>query len=57
LSKEWAPAEQLFDQVAAHRQVFFTQMWVDYATLRPGALRLLPLPEQEAGWRQDYVAM
>jgi predicted nucleotidyltransferase component of viral defense system len=50
-------AEHLFKQVAAHRQVFFAQTWVDYATLRPGALRLLPLPEQEAGWRQDYVAM
>lgn len=30
----------LFDQVLAHRQVFFSQNWVDYKTLRQGALRL-----------------
>lgn len=52
-----AADQELFMQVAAHRQVFFAQTWVDYATLRPGYLRLAPLPEQEAGWRQDYVAM
>ncbi len=47
----------LFKDVAGHRQVFFAQSWVDYTTLVPGALRLLPLPEQEAGWHQDYSAM
>ena len=51
-----AADKNLFAQVAAHRQVFFAQTWVDYATLL-GALRLLPLPDQEAGWRQDYSAM
>jgi predicted nucleotidyltransferase component of viral defense system len=52
-----AEDRNLFEQVATHRQVFFAQTWVDYATLRRGALRLLPLPGQEAGWRQDYTAM
>ena len=47
----------LFDQVLAHRQVFFSQNWVDYKTLRQGALRLLPAPENETGWKQDYDAM
>lgn len=47
----------LFDQVLAHRRVFFAQSWVDYGTLELGMLRLLPLPEQEAGWRDDYAAM
>jgi hypothetical protein len=47
----------LFAQVAAHRQIFFAQSWVDYLSLQPGSLRLTPLPAQEAGWRQDYVAM
>ncbi|MFA6312591.1 MAG: hypothetical protein WCV99_08265 [Sterolibacterium sp.] len=28
---------------------------MDYSTLRPGTLRLMPT--QEALWRQDYVAM
>ena len=49
--------QNLFEQVAAHRQVFFAHSWVDYSTLRPGSLRILPLPEQEAAWRQDYVDM
>lgn len=45
----------LFQQVAAHREVFFAQSWVDYATLQPGALKLLPTNVAE--WRQDYIAM
>jgi hypothetical protein len=47
----------LFDRVARHRQVFFKVGWVDYDTLRPGTLRLVPPPEQEGGWRRDYEAM
>jgi len=47
----------LFAEVARHRQVFFEQTWVDYSTLKPGTLRLSPLPAQEAGWRDDYSAM
>jgi len=46
---------KLFEEVAAHRQVFFYQSWVDYSTLRPGTLRLMPV--HEALWRRDYVAM
>lgn len=48
---------ELFAQAAQHRQVFFAQSWVDYTTLKPGTLRLAPLPEQEASWREDYAAM
>ncbi len=47
----------LFDQVLAHRRVFFSQSWVDYRALAPGTLRLLPPIEREAAWRQDYAAM
>lgn len=47
----------LFERVAAHRQIFFRYGWMDYATLSKGRLRVLPLPEQEAEWRQDYEAM
>ncbi len=49
--------KDLFDQVAAHREVFFAQSWVDYTALKAGRLRLTPLPEQEVGWRNDYAAM
>lgn len=47
----------LFDRVAAHRQEFFDYSWMDYTTLRPGSLRLLPLPDQFTSWRGDYREM
>ena len=30
---------------------------MDYDTLRPGTLRILPLVEQLPGWRADYREM
>jgi hypothetical protein len=48
---------QLFERVAAHREIFFHWSWVDYSTLHPGALRLLPLEHQLEDWRKDYQAM
>ncbi len=48
---------QLFDRIAAHRQVYFRYTWVDYDTLRPGRLRLVPPDEQLANWKSDYTAM
>jgi hypothetical protein len=47
----------LFKQVLEHRQVFFAHNWVDYRALDLDTLRLLPLPDQEAGWRADYFSM
>jgi len=47
----------LFAGVAEHRIVFFNQNWVDYDTLIPGSLRLLPRDDQIAAWRQDYSDM
>lgn len=47
----------LFKRTAAHREVYFRYTWMDYGTLRPGAMRLLPLDEQRAGWEGDYAAM
>jgi hypothetical protein len=49
--------EGLFTQVVEHRQVFFAYRWMDYATMRPGSLRLVPLDHQLDAWRQDYAAM
>ena len=31
--------------------------WMDYSTLRPGALRLVPLADQIQEWRRDYDSM
>lgn len=47
----------LFDRVAAHRAIFFRWSWMDYATLRPGSLRLVPPADQLAAWRNDYRDM
>lgn len=47
----------LFARIASHREAFWSQSWVDYATLRPGSLRLLPAADQVGAWRQDYAAM
>ncbi len=47
----------LFKRTAAHREVYFRYTWMDYGTLQPGSLRLLPLDEQRAGWEEDYAAM
>ena len=48
---------ELFDRIAAHRQVYFRYTWVDYDTLRPGRLKLVPPREQLAIWKSDYSAM
>jgi predicted nucleotidyltransferase component of viral defense system len=48
---------ELFDRIAAHRQVYFRYSWVDYDTLCPGRLRLVPPDEQLAVWKADYAAM
>ena len=47
----------LFDRVAAHREIFFRLGWVDYATLRPGSLRLTPPPDHREAWQRDYEEM
>jgi hypothetical protein len=49
--------EPLFARVAEHRQLYYRQTWVDYATLRRGSIRLLPPPDQADEWRRDYDAM
>lgn len=47
----------LFERIAAHRRVYFRYGWLDYATLSPGRLRIVPLEDQMAAWRQDYRNM
>jgi hypothetical protein len=47
----------LFERVAAHRVAFFGYGWMDYSTLRPGALRIVPLADQVSAWKTDYEAM
>jgi len=47
----------LFQRVAAHREIFFKQSWVDYKTHRPGTFQILPPPHHVADWRADYAQM
>ena len=48
---------ELFDQVAAHRMVFFRRNRDAHASFKPGALRLVPAEDRRALWRRDYDAM
>jgi len=45
---------KLFDGVKAHRR---TYKWVDYESLTPATLRLVPPTERLSEWRADYEAM
>jgi hypothetical protein len=47
----------LFQRVAAHRELFFRQTWVDYTTHKPGTFRLVPPDREVAAWRTDYKQM
>ena len=49
--------DDIFTRTAMHRQIYFYRSWMDYSTLIKSKLRVIPLPEQEAEWRQDYQAM
>jgi len=47
----------LFQRIADHRKVFFRYNWMDYSTLTPGKLRLVPILAQLPDWRADYTNM
>lgn len=49
---------ELFESIAAHRKIYFQQSWVDYSTLIPGQMRLLPTAADRASyWQADYENM
>lgn len=48
----------LFGSVLNHRMLFFNcGRWMDYSVIKPGSLRLVPLPEHMADWESDYTDM
>ena len=47
----------LFQRIAAHREVYFRRTWLDYSTLKPEALRLLPASDDKSAWQVDYQSM
>jgi hypothetical protein len=52
-----ASDHDLFKRAAEHREIFFRLGWVDYATLRPGSLRLTPPADHRDAWQRDYEEM
>ena len=57
VAEKAADRDDIFTRTAKHREIYFNWSWMDYSTLSRGKLRVVPLPEQEAEWRQDYQAM
>jgi len=47
----------LFTGVKAHRRTYFDYVWVDYESLTPGGLKLVPPKARLADWQADYQAM
>ncbi len=48
---------KLFERVRKHRQFYFNVSWVDYSTMSPGKIRLVPSDSDLADWKNDYAAM
>ncbi len=42
IADDAAADRDLFFRIACHRKVFFRYSWMDYSTLAPGKLRLVP---------------
>lgn len=47
----------LFQRIVEHRRIYFRYAWMDYDQLGPGTLRLVPVENRLADWRNDYAAM
>lgn len=47
----------LFQRILEHRMFFFKHNWMNYETIAPGTLRLLPLAEYMSDWQSDYDDM
>ncbi len=47
----------LWDGVVSHRKCYFDYKWVDYESLTPDKLQIIPPETRLAEWRADYGAM
>jgi len=47
----------LLARVREHRQFYYPVSWVDYATMAPGGIQLVPSDNSMSAWRSDYEAM
>ena len=57
IGKEAANDRHLFDKIVTHREIYFKYTWMDYSTIKPGSLRIIPLDDQISDWLSDYKGM
>jgi hypothetical protein len=57
IGDESAQDLDLFERIATHCKLFLRHIWVDYSTLNPGQLRLLPAEADRPDWQADYEGM
>jgi predicted nucleotidyltransferase component of viral defense system len=57
IADEAAKDMELFQRILNHRIIFFKHSWMDYSTIAPGTIRLLPLSEHMSDWQSDYADM
>jgi hypothetical protein len=57
VAQDAAADRELFNRIRDHRRVYFKYTWLNYETLAPGQLRIVPLEEQTADWMSDYTSM
>ena len=48
---------ELFKRIKEHRMIFFRYTWLDYDSVKPSTLRLVPTETQMPNWRTDYTNM
>ena len=48
---------ELFGGVVQHRKTYFDYNWIDYDSLSPAKLQLIPSVERLAEWQADYRSM
>ncbi|MEM9444382.1 MAG: nucleotidyl transferase AbiEii/AbiGii toxin family protein [Verrucomicrobiota bacterium] len=49
--------ESLVTRVREHRMFYYNVSWVDYETLRPGTMEMLPGQDALSFWEKDYESM
>ena len=47
----------LLERVREHRQTYYTVSWVDYETMTPGSIQLVPPQDALPEWEADYEQM
>ena len=57
ISEKAASDLDLFNRIRDHRRVYFKYSWMDYDSLSPGTLRIVPLDDQIPDWKADYLGM